>query len=65
MLRTVVILIAALFFLSISILALPRMSVGDRVQHLKENLSLTDNQVKQVKIVLQATDSTIASMREN
>jgi hypothetical protein len=41
------------------------MSVEDRVQHLKENLSLTDKQVDQVKTILVETDSIMTSMRGN
>ena len=63
MLRTTIILTVAFFISSISAIAQFRMSVEDRVQHLKENLSLTDKQVDQVKTILVETDSIMTSMR--
>ena len=65
MLRTTIILTIAFLISSISAIAQPRMSVEERVQHLKENLSLTDKQVKQVKTILVETDSIMTSMRGN
>lgn len=65
MLRTTIILTVAFFISSISAIAQSRMSVEDRVQHLKENLSLTDKQVDQVKTILVETDSIMTSMRGN
>jgi uncharacterized protein YbaP (TraB family) len=63
MLRTTIILTVAFFISSISAIAQSRMSVEDRVQHLKENLSLTDKQVDQVKTILVEADSIMTSMR--
>jgi len=65
MLRTIVVLVAALFIISIPILAQPHMSVEERVQHLKKDLSLTADQVEQVKAIFKEADVEIESKNSN